>query len=265
MTVEVEAAKPPQGVSIIFLGLLGAFALSGAALVTGALGAFGVFAFVLIGWIVSLCLHEWGHAVTAWAGGDRSVEERGYLTLNPLHYANPVLSIVMPLLFLAMGGIGFPGGAVYVKTDALRGPFWRSAVSAAGPAMNLICLLLIAVALSLFDQYDEPSPLALALALLGFLQATALLLNLLPIPGFDGFGILSGVLPAGVRRALIPISSIAVMVFLAVILFAPGLLNPLWAACIDLCALLGIDITQIADGLNLFRFWDAPAPGVLNQ
>lgn len=265
MTAEVELAKPPQGVSLIFLGLLGAFALSTWALMSGALGAFGVFAFVLIGWIISLCLHEWGHAVTAWAGGDRSVEERGYLTLNPLHYANPVLSILLPLVFLAMGGIGFPGGAVYVKTDALRGPLWRAAVSAAGPAMNLICLLLIAFALSTFDAFDQPSPLALALALLGFLQATALLLNLLPVPGLDGFGILSGILPASVRVALVPVSRIAVMVFLAVMVFAPSLLSPLWAACINLCAVLGIDINRIADGLNLFRFWDAPEPGVFGQ
>ena len=53
----------------------------------------GVFTFVIAGWIVSLCLHEFGHAFTAWRFGDHDVAVRGYLTLNPLKYSNPLLSI----------------------------------------------------------------------------------------------------------------------------------------------------------------------------
>src|SRR5947208_4740913 len=54
----------------------------------------GVFLFVLGGWVVSVCLHEFAHAYTAYRAGDRSVEAAGYLTLNPFRYAHPVLSIV---------------------------------------------------------------------------------------------------------------------------------------------------------------------------
>ena len=46
---------------------------------------------------------------------------RGYLTLNPLKYTHPLLSIVLPVLFLLMGGIGLPGGAVWVDRHAIRG------------------------------------------------------------------------------------------------------------------------------------------------
>jgi hypothetical protein len=105
------------------------------------------FVFVLVGWVVSLCLHEWGHAITAWFGGDRSVAERGYLTLNPVRYLNPWMSIALPLAFLVLGGIGLPGGAVWVNKDALKTNLWRAAVSAAGPVMNLLCLGLLALAL----------------------------------------------------------------------------------------------------------------------
>ncbi|MDT5250309.1 MAG: hypothetical protein QOJ28_2943, partial [Mycobacterium sp.] len=77
----------------------------------------GVFTFVIFGWLVSLCLHEFGHAYTAWRLGDRAVEVRGYLTLNPLKYSNPLLSLALPLVFIALGGIGLPGGAVYVRTS----------------------------------------------------------------------------------------------------------------------------------------------------
>ena len=77
----------------------------------------GVFVFVIVGWLVSLCLHEFGHAFTAWRFGDHDVEVRGYLTLNPLKYSNPLLSLGLPVLFIALGGIGLPGGAVYVRTS----------------------------------------------------------------------------------------------------------------------------------------------------
>ncbi len=75
---------------------------------------FDVFLFVIFGWIASLSLHEYAHALFAYRGGDRTVASRGYLKLNPLKYAHPVLSIVLPVLFLLLGGIGLPGGAVWV-------------------------------------------------------------------------------------------------------------------------------------------------------
>ena len=37
----------------------------------------GVFTFVVAGWLVSLCLHEFGHAYTAWRFGDHDVAMRG--------------------------------------------------------------------------------------------------------------------------------------------------------------------------------------------
>ncbi len=73
---------------------------------------------------MSLCLHEFGHALAAYLGGDTSVRDAGYLTLNPLKYSHPLLSIIMPVLFLMMGGIGLPGGAVYINRHALRSSTW---------------------------------------------------------------------------------------------------------------------------------------------
>jgi|CXWL01.1.fsa_nt_gi Zn-dependent protease len=256
MSTPSEAAPPRAGVSSIFLLLMAAFAIAWAALAAGDAGGVGVFAFVLIGWIISLCLHEWGHAFVAWRGGDDSVVSRGYLTLNPLLYTNPTMSILLPLLFLALGGIGFPGGAVYVHPERLRGPLWRAAMSAAGPGMNLACLVAIGLMLGATDSGGSaPTPPAAALSLLGFLQATALLLNLLPVPGLDGFGILQAILPASVRAALAPVSGVIVMAFLAVMILAPQFLAPLWDAALGLCQYLGIKPGLVAEGFGLFRFW----------
>src|SRR4051812_37516101 len=101
------------------------------------------FLIVLFGWIFSLCLHEYSHARVAYAGGDTSVAEKGYLSFNPLRYTDAVHSILMPLLFLMMGGIGLPGGAVYIDRRRLRSKAWESAVSVAGPLSNLILTLVL--------------------------------------------------------------------------------------------------------------------------
>src|SRR5689334_21045736 len=93
---------------------------------------------ILVGWIISVVLHEFAHGLVAYLGGDYTIRERGGLTLNPLQYVNPTMSILLPALFLLMGGIPLPGGATYVRRDLLRSKEWQSAVSLAGPCMNFL-------------------------------------------------------------------------------------------------------------------------------
>ena len=97
-----------------------------------------VFVFVAAGWVVSLCLHEFAHAFLAWCFGDDEVEARGYLTLNPFKYAHPFLSIILPLVFILIGGIGLPGGAVYLHPHRFRTNLQRALVSLSGPAVNVV-------------------------------------------------------------------------------------------------------------------------------
>src|SRR5271169_6830844 len=104
-----------------------------------------VFLLVTVGWVFSVCLHEFGHALVAYKGGDYTVREKGYLTLNPIRYTDPLYSLVMPLMFLFLGGIGLPGGAVYINDHLLRSKGWRTAVSLAGPAMNALLVLLLCI------------------------------------------------------------------------------------------------------------------------
>lgn len=75
----------------------------------------GIFVLVLGGWTVSLCLHEFGHAVTAYRGGDTSVAAKGYLTLDVRRYTDPGMSLVLPLIILLIGGLPLPGGAVWIN------------------------------------------------------------------------------------------------------------------------------------------------------
>src|SRR4028118_1839319 len=96
------------------------------------------FIIVLAGWIFSVCLHEWAHAFVAYQGGDTTVKDKGYLSFNPLKYTDPFLSIVVPIAFLLLGGLGLPGGAVYIERHRLRSKWWDTLVSLAGPAINVV-------------------------------------------------------------------------------------------------------------------------------
>src|SRR6266576_6003482 len=90
---------------------------------------------VIIGWIMSVVLHEFAHGVVGYLGGDYTIKERGGLTLNPLQYIDPIFSLLLPVVFLLMGGIPLPGGVTYIRRDLLCNRFWQVAMSAAGPAM----------------------------------------------------------------------------------------------------------------------------------
>jgi Zn-dependent protease len=199
-----------QRLSPVFLGILVAFAACGWLCWDETLGQngsrFAVFGFVMLGWIASLCFHEFGHARVALWGGDRSVIGRGYLTLNPLKYVQPGLSLWMPLMFLAIGGIGLPGGAVWINRGAIRTPLQRSLMSLAGPGANLLLGAALASVIRLLDGSVSSHPFFMgALAYLALLQFVAAFLNLLPIPGLDGFGALEPFLPASFLEAIAPI------------------------------------------------------------
>jgi Zn-dependent protease len=151
----------------------------------------------LIGWILSVVLHEFAHGIVAWWGGDWTIRERGGLTLNPLQYVDPFMSIILPAIFLLMGGLPLPGGATYIRRDLLRSRAWESAVSLAGPAMN--GLIFLACALPLHPAFGWANYSAppgqwtngqTFLAAMATLQFTAIVLNLVPVPPLDGFGAL---------------------------------------------------------------------------
>lgn len=154
-----------------------------------------IFGAVLICWIFSVCVHEFAHALVAYLGGDTSVRDKGYLSFDPFAYVHPVTSILIPLVFLALGGIPLPGGAVYIDTWRLRSRHWAAAVSAAGPASNFVLFLLLALVLhptvGLADPDAATQPTWVSLVgTLAVLQLFSVFFNLIPVPPLDGYGIL---------------------------------------------------------------------------
>ena len=249
----------PVGVSPTFFGLVGLTALAGAALANGsALPGVVAFMFVFLGWIAAVCLHEWGHAFVAHLGGDDSVAARGYLRLDPLKYADPFTSLLFPLLILALGGIGFPGAAVYIRTGALRSANWRAATALAGPAMTGVAMLVLAAPFLLGLQSLGGDPAFWnALGFLVFIQATAMILNLLPIPGLDGFAALAAYLSPKTATAVIRLGPVLMIGLLVLIFSVPQAIAPLFDAAFAIVEPLGVDRTRVIHGLDLFRFWSS--------
>ncbi len=211
------------------------------------------FLIVILGWIFSLCLHEFAHAFVAYQGGDYTVREKGYLTFNPLKYTHPVYSLLLPLLFLVMGGIGLPGGAVYIERWRLRGPRWESAVSLAGPAANALLALLLGLFLRLMPV--SSSGIWPGLAFLALLQVSAVVLNLIPFPPFDGFGILEPHLPMNIRMKLAETRGMLSWVVFLVLWYVPVVNNLFWGLVGLLSRLVGVPIQLAITGLNQFMFW----------
>ncbi len=149
----------------------------------------------LLAWILCVCVHEFSHALVAYIGGDKSVREKGYLTLDPTRFIDPVFSLLVPAVVLMLGGLPLPGGSVQIDVSRLKSEAWSRYVSAAGPISNFVLFLLFAAPLhpelGFVDPAAVPQPTWVyffgAMAVLNFI---ATLFNLIPVPPLDGFALI---------------------------------------------------------------------------
>ncbi|WP_092974892.1 site-2 protease family protein [Actinopolyspora lacussalsi] len=245
----------PTRISPLFLALLAVTVLGGVLATSDnrALIITGVVLLVLGGWATSLCLHEFGHAVAALRGGDREVREKGYLTLDPRRYTDPVLSLLLPILFVLIGGIPLPGGAVWINHGALRSKRDEANVSLAGPAMNLLLGIGLTASVATIEM---PFGLAAGLSYLAFLQVIAFVLNILPVPGLDGYGAIEPWLSPKARHLgeqARPWAPLGIVLILFVI---PGASYVFFNGADALFNAVGGSTRLYGYGNLYFRFWE---------
>jgi Zn-dependent protease len=249
--------SPDRAVSSTFLALIAAFLLCAVLMMSQPTYARILsFPFVLIGYVISLCLHEFGHAIVAYHCGDRTVRAKGYLTLNPMRYTDAQYSIVIPVLIMVIGGIGLPGGAVYINMQLLSRRVYGALVSAGGPLATAIVLALLLAVLQAGSQALAVTPaLNASLAFLALLELTALVFNLLPCPGLDGWGIIEPFLPSALRQAGRRLAPIAPVILVLVLFLVPPLNSVFWDTVLNACWLVGLDARLAFEGYRSFQFW----------
>ncbi|ESQ80669.1 site-2 protease family protein [Asticcacaulis sp. YBE204] len=214
------------------------------------------FGFVVVGWIVGVCLHEYAHAVSAFREGDYMTRIRGYLTLDPLRYISKRMSFLLPLVILVLGGIPLPGAAVRIDLDALKGSRSQTIVALAGPVTTL------ALSIALFTLYALLSvggpfvaPLRQAVGLLGFFNLIAFFINITPIPGLDGYMAIEPYLTGRWHHRIRRLSQkplVSTLVLIVVVLLAIAVFAPLTHL---IMVGAGVNETDLDEAMTQFRFW----------
>jgi Zn-dependent protease len=254
--IRLTKRRGNRGISPVFLGIAAVMAVSGWAVWTqfASDSGFAVFLFVVSGWLVSLCLHEYAHARTALHSGDTSIGDKGYLTLNPLKYTNALLSVVLPVVFVIMGGIGLPGGAVFIERHRIRGRVRHSLISAAGPLTNVVFAVLLMLPFMLGATDSWPTEFLSAFAFLALLQVTAAILNFLPIPGLDGYGVVEPWLSPGVKRQMEPFAPFGLIAVFGV-LYIQSVNEKFFSAIYTVMGWFNVPGRYADYGYYLFQFW----------
>jgi Zn-dependent protease len=187
--------------------------------------------------VLSIAVHEFGHAIVATWLGDDTPTRQGRVTLNPVAHADPMGTLILPLVSMVLAvnagqppGIGFGWGKPVEHnarnlTRKLRVVVGQALIAIAGPSMNLIFGTVIAglhVVLVAQHVIDPGARLSAALFMASQVNFMLLFFNLLPIPPLDGGWVLQWATPYKYRRHLEHYQVYAPFVFMAVV-FIPQL------------------------------------------
>jgi Zn-dependent protease len=179
---------------------------------------------LLIPLILSLTVHEFFHAWTAWKLGDDTAARLGRLTLNPIPHIDPIGTLLLPLAGVPFGW----AKPVPVDVSRIRRGISMSTgnilISAAGPLSNLGLALAASVAYGLLVRFapDSMRPGAGIYELLTWLIVVNVglaIFNLLPIPPLDGSHVAEALMPYRWRGAWAQFARLSPLFLLAFFFF----------------------------------------------
>ena len=195
--------------------------------------------------LFAITLHEAAHGYVAKHFGDLTASREGRISLNPLRHIDPLGTVILPMLTLALGGILFGWAKpVPVNFAALRRPkqdmLW---VAVAGPATNLFMALAWALLykLALLNPENYFAVPALGMAKFGIeINVVLMMLNLLPLPPLDGGRVAISLLPHSLAWQLARIEpyGMFILILLAVSNGLNWILSPLVNTMFNLIASL---------------------------
>jgi Zn-dependent protease len=159
--------------------------------------------------LMSVVVHEVAHALVAKWEGDDTAHRLGRITLNPIPHLDPVGSVIVPLLLVALPGDFIFGWAKPVPVnprnyrDYVRGDI---RVSLAGIVSNLILAVVFTLLLAFLQWLGVRVGFGYLLSILSqaayfgiFINLILAVFNLIPIPPLDGSHVVYHLLPRNLR------------------------------------------------------------------
>ncbi|HEY4175672.1 MAG TPA: site-2 protease family protein [Kofleriaceae bacterium] len=181
--------------------------------------------------IISISLHEFGHAFMATRLGDDTPARQGRVTLNPIAHIDPVGTLLLPILgglFAAagapVGGFGWGKPVQWQPHRIRRGINMSTAkilVAIAGPLMNALLACVVALTHGILMHFKVLSSGSDLNLVLYFAVATNFILmffNLLPLPPLDGGHVAEQFVPYKHRDKFHEVAKYAPFVILGIML-----------------------------------------------
>ncbi len=175
--------------------------------------------------ILSLAVHEFAHAWSAYKLGDDTAARAGRLTLNPFAHADLVGTIILPLLQIPFGWAKpVPVDPSRFRRD-IRVGTGMAITASAGPISNILLAILLTAAFGLLARFapqvlEANNGVQEILRVGVMLNVNLALFNLIPIPPLDGSRIVDGFMPYRFRPQWERVMAFSPFLLLAVFFFA---------------------------------------------
>ena len=211
---------------------------------------FSGFIFILSLMIASISLHEFFHAFFAFLLGDYSIFREGYLRLNFFKYVQTI-DLILPAIIFLFVGVFFPNGAVYIQEENIRNRISSLIVHISGVFSQVIFIFTILILINSdlhFLSEDFKSLLHASAAI----QVMILIINLLPIPGYDGWNAIFSLISREIGEIFSRLSTPITIAFLCIIVFDlfPEKLESIGLILMEAIKKIGLNEDLVFSGLS---------------
>lgn len=204
-----------------------------------------------IGFLPAIVIHEYSHGWMAYRCGDPTAKQMGRLTLNPIAHIDPLGTVAVPLILLAVNMLNIMHVPIFAWAKPVPVNFFRLNnprrdmmwVGMAGPAVNLIIAIVFGrlwrwSALDFLDNslrfFGVEMPIGLWVVVINVALAV---FNMIPIPPLDGSRLAAWLMPQKWAQSYQRLERYGIII--VIVLLQVGLLQWIAPVVLFLSALIG--------------------------